>query len=391
MSDLASQKDLTDAYNYGLKGGRNELSVNSLVGEFKWPASRASTVVRMLVQKQLASPFREVPGRDPFVTLRELIVARKLQEIKDIEMRLTFAAVETFGSAGGSTREITLTVNKMLQRFAKPPMAKLSTCLRTLENHELIKAAASIHQKGRKIYIVASLEPDASVVGGLFYKNGEFDEELVASYRERIVTFLSAHPNSPLKSVVDYIKASGFQQNLGDSELELIFHSLALDDTITVALNQQTGDFFYSLAKWPSLESLERLPCSSCPHQLACHIEDIDRFDSLLLNQPLIRGNDTSTNDTANGDRLTNLSDRSNHGSNAPRFKSGGGTAGHETAAHAAVRMVTENVSLSASLERFTSKVTPATCPYFSQWLGLDFEPCVQNPDAAAPETNVDT
>lgn len=50
------------------------------------------------------------------------------------------------------------------------------------------------------------------MVGGVFYRDGEFDTQLVESYRERILHYVSNHSNAPLKSVIAFLKSSGFRE-----------------------------------------------------------------------------------------------------------------------------------------------------------------------------------
>lgn len=95
------------------------------------------------------------------------------------------------------------------------------------DQKKLIKPLKSIHQKNRKIYILANLEPakevklrslfDSSnvalflqVVGGTFYDNGEFDVGFVVRLRDQIIHVLKNGSQASIAEIESYIKSSGF-------------------------------------------------------------------------------------------------------------------------------------------------------------------------------------
>eukprot|EP01054_Gregarina_sp_Poly1_P001814 Gregarina_sp_Poly_1__1813@NODE_1470_length_4059_cov_108_392034_g974_i0_p4_GENE_NODE_1470_length_4059_cov_108_392034_g974_i0NODE_1470_length_4059_cov_108_392034_g974_i0_p4_ORF_typecomplete_len128_score15_20RNA_pol_Rpc34/PF05158_12/6_3RNA_pol_Rpc34/PF05158_12/0_076_NODE_1470_length_4059_cov_108_392034_g974_i027593142 len=117
-------------------------------------------------------------------------------------------------------------------------------------------------------------------------------------------------------------------------------------------VHPQTGELMYSVARWPDFDEFERIPCVSCPLVQTCQIEDLDRFDAIMLRQAL--------------------------------------TAADK---HKEAKLLSKGLQLGPSLalqqtadvQLFGSKVNPSTCPYFSQWLGLGgYEPCVQKPQPVA-------
>lgn len=148
-------------------------------------------------------------------------------------------------------------------------------------------------------------------------------------------------------------------QDLAESDLDTIFRTLVLDQLLVPTVHPQTGELHYTEARWPDFEELERLPCTSCPMQHTCQIEDLDCFDSIMLRQSLTTADKNKVTKARKEGQVTGL---------------GQGA------------LLTEQSAPVAQMN-FTSKVQPGTCPYYSQWLGLYFEPCIPPPvDPAAAD-----
>lgn len=133
---------------------------------------------------------------------------------------------------------------------------------------------------------------------------------------------------------------------MGDQDLQLVFKSLVLDQLIVPTVQPQTGEVFYCSGRWPPFDDFENVPCISCPHFETCQIEDVDRFDALMLRQPLTQA------EKYRDDLMLKK-----HGNSSSSF----GT------------LQIEN--------ELTSKINPSTCPYFSQWLGVMCDPIVAKPN----------
>eukprot|EP01053_Blabericola_migrator_P000207 Blabericola_migrator_1__206@NODE_1054_length_5578_cov_25_802395_g596_i1_p2_GENE_NODE_1054_length_5578_cov_25_802395_g596_i1NODE_1054_length_5578_cov_25_802395_g596_i1_p2_ORF_typecomplete_len364_score64_51RNA_pol_Rpc34/PF05158_12/1_1e40_NODE_1054_length_5578_cov_25_802395_g596_i138014892 len=350
MSDVVTPDDLKKAYSMGTSNPRKELSLLAMIAEMEITHEKATGIMTRLVQTKAATPIRRVPNtNDCICNIREYDLVKKLQEIKDGETYLVYTCVEEIGSAGISTRDLSRSVNDKLNKrgVAQLDTARINKCLKLLEASKVIKQIKSIHHKGRKLYIVANLEADTSVVGGVFYRQGEFDEELVEGYRDRILQFVTSHGSAKFSDIVGFVKSSGFREDLNEQDLDRVFHTLVLDQLLLSTVHPQTGEIVYSVARWPDLEEFERIPCVSCPMSMTCQIEDLDRFDAIMLRQAL-----TAT-------------DKSKE---AKQLREGLGSA-------------TGLLASTVPDVAFTSKVTPSTCPYMSQWLGLGaYEPCVPKP-----------
>eukprot|EP01054_Gregarina_sp_Poly1_P001813 Gregarina_sp_Poly_1__1812@NODE_1470_length_4059_cov_108_392034_g974_i0_p2_GENE_NODE_1470_length_4059_cov_108_392034_g974_i0NODE_1470_length_4059_cov_108_392034_g974_i0_p2_ORF_typecomplete_len223_score30_63RNA_pol_Rpc34/PF05158_12/1_2e33Bblock_TFIIIC/PF04182_12/2_2e02Bblock_TFIIIC/PF04182_12/3_NODE_1470_length_4059_cov_108_392034_g974_i032173885 len=215
MTDLITADDLKKAFSMGSANPRRELSLSAMMQEMEITHEKATAIMTRLVQTKAATPIRRVENQnDCLVNIREYDLVKKLQEIKIAETYLVYTCIEEAGSTGASTRDLGRSVSDKLSKRGKPPMdtALINKSLKSLEQSKIIKQIKSIHHKGRKIYIVANLEADTSVVGGVFYRQGEFDDELVESYRDRIMQFVTSHGNAKLSDIIGFVKSSGFRE-----------------------------------------------------------------------------------------------------------------------------------------------------------------------------------
>eukprot|EP01057_Protomagalhaensia_wolfi_P005284 Protomagalhaensia_wolfi_Nauph_80__5283@NODE_570_length_2273_cov_537_094897_g426_i0_p3_GENE_NODE_570_length_2273_cov_537_094897_g426_i0NODE_570_length_2273_cov_537_094897_g426_i0_p3_ORF_typecomplete_len175_score30_99RNA_pol_Rpc34/PF05158_12/0_00079RNA_pol_Rpc34/PF05158_12/7_3_NODE_570_length_2273_cov_537_094897_g426_i010391563 len=138
-------------------------------------------------------------------------------------------------------------------------------------------------------------------------------------------------------------------QDLNEQDLEKVFRTLVLDQMLISTVHPQTGEVVYSTAAWPDLDEFERIPCVSCPMLQTCQVEDLDRFDSIMLRQAL-----TATDKQKEAKMLR----QGLQGNSAITAASGKG------------------IDIP-----FSSKVTPSSCPYLSQWLSLGgYEPLIPKP-----------
>eukprot|EP01057_Protomagalhaensia_wolfi_P005283 Protomagalhaensia_wolfi_Nauph_80__5282@NODE_570_length_2273_cov_537_094897_g426_i0_p2_GENE_NODE_570_length_2273_cov_537_094897_g426_i0NODE_570_length_2273_cov_537_094897_g426_i0_p2_ORF_typecomplete_len225_score36_03RNA_pol_Rpc34/PF05158_12/2_6e37TrmB/PF01978_19/5_8TrmB/PF01978_19/13Tic110/PF16940_5/0_075NECFESHC/PF16621_5/2_2e02NECFESHC/PF16621_5/6_4_NODE_570_length_2273_cov_537_094897_g426_i015642238 len=215
MTDIVTPDELKKAYSMGASNPRKELSLQALMQELEIPHEKASGIMTRLVQTKAATPIRKVgSSNDMVVNIREFDLVKKLQEIKSPEAYLVFTCVEEVGSVGIATKELSRSINDKLTKRGRPPLDTtiVNKSIKSLEQTKIIKQIKSIHHKGRKIYIVANLEADVSVIGGVFYRDGEFDDELVNSYRDRIMQFVTSHGSAKFSDILGFLKSSGFRE-----------------------------------------------------------------------------------------------------------------------------------------------------------------------------------
>ena len=51
--------------------------------------------------------------------------------------------------------------------------------MKKLEKKGLIKSVKSINAKNRNIWILSELDPSEDITGGIWYRNNEFDKDLI--------------------------------------------------------------------------------------------------------------------------------------------------------------------------------------------------------------------
>lgn len=139
------------------------------------------------------------------------------------------------------------------------------------EQKKLIKPLKSIHQKNRRIYILANLQPSKEVVGGTFYENGEFNDGLVERLRAQIMNIFQNGSKASFKDVSSYVRSCGFGNEFADNDLLLVLKTLQLEQRIQVSLHPSTGEAVYSWCRWTSNDnSFASIPCFSCPISEEC-------------------------------------------------------------------------------------------------------------------------
>lgn len=87
------------------------------------------------------------------------------------EEALVFSYIESAGRDGLWTLAIRARTNLHISVFNR--------CLKTLESQNLVKGVFSAKFPGRKVYILAHLQPSEDISGGPFYTEGKLDDEFV--------------------------------------------------------------------------------------------------------------------------------------------------------------------------------------------------------------------
>lgn len=210
MSDTATPEDLKKAYQLGISNAKYELRLSQLTEKLGLSKVKATAVIQKLVQSKAASAPRQ-EGSDYIIGVRDQELALRLRKIDSNETYLAYCAVESSGTAGAGSRDVMKFVNDRLAGKGQVTSQAITKALKYLEVDRIIKQIKSIQNKQKKLYIVSNIEADTSVVGGAFYKDGEFDDELVENYRERILTYISSHGNASQKSILAFVKSSGFR------------------------------------------------------------------------------------------------------------------------------------------------------------------------------------
>lgn len=248
-------EDLRTAYLLG-RGANNELTPDMLQQK-GWPSEKVLKVINALVEKRLCVYHKNKATGKVRVKVREEQVAQAIRTLASDDYAV-YCAIEDAGSTGAWTLDICRSSglqSHVVQRAVK----------NLHEVKKLIKPLKSIHQRNRKIYILAHLEPSKEIVGGTFYDNAEFDEGLVQRLRDQIIHVLKNGSKSTLSDISNYIRSSGFGKDLSDDDLKLVLATLQLEQQIACSISPGTGELVYVWCRWTDSNILGMLPCAHCP------------------------------------------------------------------------------------------------------------------------------
>jgi len=159
----------------------------------------------------------------------------------------------------------------------------------------LIKEVKSVQHRGRKVFMLAEIEPDKSVSGGTWYHDGEFARDWVETLREHCKSFLESHSGKvvSLSDVHAYIQQQPGPSAPTADDVQAIMRTLELDEVI---YSVQTGEghlvytqrdrgangapfdlFAGRMPSWMMPERKEQtanglvVPCLLCPLKAECH------------------------------------------------------------------------------------------------------------------------
>lgn len=354
MTDIISGDELKAVYTHARQSTSGRIKISELLdAPFSYSKEKARGVLGHLISKRLAYQPKESQGQpDTCICARDQELAKRLGNM-EIQMYSVFCMIELSSTSGITSRDVSRNLNDLLKRKNKPPIAPttITRLLKTLETERFVKQVKSVKDPGRKLFILFDLEGDRSIVGGAFYKDGEFNGELVEEYKMKILGYLeTSSVPVPQKKLFEFVYGLGdLSMRLSEYDLEKVVRTCILENSVIAHIHPHTGDTSYSYLRWPSFEDLERLPCTSCPVQSICQIEEVDRFDSIVLRRQNLKPRERSKIEES--------------------LSAGTGAAGAHHASQA-----------------LTSKVTPSTCPYYNQWLRLPMMPWVPNPAASTAQ-----
>ncbi len=165
-----------------------------------------------------------------------------------------------------------LTINELKSKSGMNPKA-LDTILKNLKKRNLIKSEKALNQKNRNVWILFELEPSISVKGNVFYKKGEFDQNLVDALYNKIYTYIEKNTESQgtvsKKEILVALRAKEFaSEDLRDEDIQSIINILVFDDKI-----EELGTQGYRVSEWESAvppSVLTETPCGTCPVFAEC-------------------------------------------------------------------------------------------------------------------------
>lgn len=174
------------------------------------------------------------------------------------DQMLVYQLIKESGNVGIWQKNLTFKSNLATHVITK--------IIKTLETRKLIKAVKSIQARNRKVYMVYDMEPCKEVSGGNWYKDGEFDSELIEALQEQCLGYImnQAQPAS-ISSICNHIKTSGISQIAhSEDDIQSILRTLELDRLIMQQI--RNGTTVYQVARPMTSQTLpvECIPCISC-------------------------------------------------------------------------------------------------------------------------------
>lgn len=210
----------------------------------------------------------------------------------DVEEKLIFQIIENAENKGIWIRDIRYKCNLL--------MTQVNKVLKSLESKKLIKAVNSVSAGKKKVYMLYNLEPDASVTGGAWYSDQDFEAEFVDILNQQCFKFLNQKYEQAQEMKVDpllkrnrsyasshevwkYIAELGISKvTLSIQDIETILNTLIYDgkaEMIIVSDSSTTSSdmgmvqkkLFRAVKPLIPVPGLMRVPCGVCPVVKNCY------------------------------------------------------------------------------------------------------------------------
>lgn len=271
MPEGVSQRDAQDA---GYQNSTIVLAANALL-------------------KQGRVSCLQMPDGSLLYKVQDAKVAQQNRGLSE-EALLVLQLIRNSDNKGIWTRELKLKSN--LQHY------QISKATKTLEERQLIKSVKSIQFKNRRVWMSWEVEPAREVSGGIWYEDGEFNENRVESLRSACRDFLKQQEGCQvhLKDLQYYIRAnpelaaSGSPPN--DDALAGIMKTLELDG---VAVCLQKDQLWQLRSRPVTVLGQEPLnvPCLQCGLRRECHPTGVIRPTSCEYLRRWMEGDEWDTED----------------------------------------------------------------------------------------------
>ena len=136
-----------------------------------------------------------------------------------------YQIIQQSGNSGIWTKE--------LKQRSNLPQAQITKIFKSLEARKLIKAVKSVSQQNRKVYMLFELEPSREITGGAWYTEHEYDAEFINVLREQCEKFIVAQGKVTLDQVSDFVEKTKLSHvELGKEEVLQIVNTLVYDGKV---------------------------------------------------------------------------------------------------------------------------------------------------------------
>jgi DNA-directed RNA polymerase III subunit RPC6 len=148
----------------------------------------------------------------------------------------------------------------------------LGASLKNLDKFGLIKSIKA-KDKNRWVYFTADQEPDADVVGGKFYMDGQINDDKIDHLRAKIVGLVESKGRASITDIVKYLVDSSEEaRDLREEEIQTVVNTLVFDDVLEDAATLARAEYVLSRNKTDSLlfSGIRSVPCFTCPVFFEC-------------------------------------------------------------------------------------------------------------------------
>lgn len=147
---------------------------------------------------------------------------------------------------------------------------QLTKILNKLEKRDLIKSAKGINLKNKKIWFDSRVELSEDVSGGIFYKNGDYDKELIEALYAATLDYIQAQGTANKNQLIVALKSLNLtRKDLTDANIQKIIDLLVFDDKIQEITNKHNPtNPIYKLSNWDLCikePEFVNTPCGTCP------------------------------------------------------------------------------------------------------------------------------
>lgn len=275
--------------------GITDANIQSVVGGI--PAQQRVTAVNRLLSIGQLELLRN--GQTLYYRYKDSQAAGKTKGFEQ-EEKLIYQMIEDAGNIGIWIRDLRYKCGLQL--------AQVNKFIKNLESKKFIKAVTSVAAGKKKVYMLYNLEPDASVTGGAWYSNQDFESEFVDILNQQCDRFLQEKRQladegqgdplfkrdrsyASLWEVWNYIKDLGISKvQLSLKDIEAIMNTLIFDGKVesqislqsafmgsgpsteeTVEQTSASRKLYRSIKPILPVPGIMRVPCGVCPVMKNCY------------------------------------------------------------------------------------------------------------------------
>ena len=148
----------------------------------------------------------------------------------------------------------------------------LGASLKNLDKYGLIKSVKA-KDKNRWVYFTVDQEPDAEIVGGKFYLEGQINEDKIESIRAKIVSLIESKGKASFIEIAKYLNDSLEEaRDLREEEIQTVINTLVFDDVVEDAAVIGKPEYVLSRSRSDNLmySGYRSVPCFTCPVFFEC-------------------------------------------------------------------------------------------------------------------------